>query len=183
ELGWELWVEPAWAITVWDRLSEAGRDHGIRACGYRVLDGLRLERGYRAWGAELTATDSPDDAGLSFCVDPSKAFVGREGLLAARKRGSPTTLRTLLIGDGYVTAYGGEAVHVRRRLGSPGTEVVGRLRSAAFGYSVDRMIGTAYVPPTMARGDRVEVEVFGELVPAEVAEDVLVDPEGKRVRS
>jgi glycine cleavage system aminomethyltransferase T len=75
-----------------------------------------------------------------------------------------------------VTAYGGEAVH------GEGGEVVGRVRSAAFGYTVDRMIVTAYLPDHNVPGDRVAVDVFGALIPAVVTEDVLVDPDGKRVR-
>ena len=177
ELGWELWLEPRWAVQAWDRLWAVGAPLGLEPCGYRCLDGLRLERGYRYLGTDLTAADTPDEAGLSFCVDPSKDFVGRDALLTAREAGPPgRRLRTLAIGEGYVTAYGGEAVHA-------GGEVVGRIRSVAFGSTVERMIGTAYLPPSFAHGDRVEVEVFGELVPAEVAPDVLVDPEGKRVRS
>jgi 4-methylaminobutanoate oxidase (formaldehyde-forming) len=176
ELGWELWVEPAWAVQVWDRLRTAGVAFGLEPCGYRCLDGLRLERGYRYSGTDLTPGDTPDEAGLSFCVDPTKDFVGRGALLATRESGPPTRrVRTLLVGEGYVTAYGGEAVHVAG-------EVVGGLRSVAFGYTVGRTIGTAYLPSSLGRGDRVDVEVFGELVPAEVAEDAPVDPEGKRVR-
>ena len=177
ELGWELWVERRWAVQAWDRLWAAGEPLGLEPCGYRALDGLRLERGYRSFGTDLTAGDTPDEAGLSSCVDPSKDFVGRDAVFAAREAGPPTRrLRTLLVGAGYVTAYGGEAVHA-------GDEVVGRVRSVAFGYTVDRMVATAYLPSALGPGDRVEVEVFGELVPAEVAEDVLVDPEGQRVRS
>jgi 4-methylaminobutanoate oxidase (formaldehyde-forming) len=176
ELGWELWVEPRWAVQVWDRLWHAGRRFELEACGYRCLDGLRLERGYRYFGTDLTAGDTPDEAGLSFCVDLSKDFLGRDALLAAREAGPPERrLRTLTIGEGYVTVYGGEAVH-------DGDRVVGRLNSAAFGYTVDRMLGTAYLASSMVPGDEVAVEVFGELVPAQVAADVMVDPGGERVR-
>jgi dimethylglycine oxidase len=85
-------------------------------------------------------------------------------------------LRTVLLGhDDYVTVYGGEAVHSRG-------DVVGRLRSCAYGYTVRRTVALAYLPSDLGVGDRVEVEVFGERVPAEVAEDVLVDPDGKRIR-
>ena len=175
ELGWELWIQPEWAIQAWDRLLRAGAPHGIEPCGYRALDGLRLERGFRYLGTDLTAGDSPDEAGLSFCVDPSKDFIGREALLRARTAGSGRRLRTLLLGDGYVAAFGGEAVHL---LG----EVIGRLRSAAFGYTIDRMLATAYLPASVLPGERVQAEIFGEMVPAEVAEDALVDPDGKRVR-
>ena len=177
ELGWELWVEPAWAVHVWDRLIEAGQPHGLEPCGYRVLDGLRLERGNRSFGTDLTAADTPDEAGLGFCVDPSKEFVGREAVLGARRAGPSTRLRTLLVGgDAYLPAYGGEAVHADGR-------VVGRLRSCAYGFTVRGNVALAYLPPAFETGARLEVEVFGELVPAQVADDVLVDPEGKRVRS
>ena len=177
ELGWELWVAPEWATQVWDRLWSAGAAFGIEPCGYRCLDGLRLERGYRYLGTDLTAGDTPDEAGLSGCVDPSTEFIGREALLRSRASGGTgRRLRTLTLGNGYVTVYGGEAVRASG-------DVVGRLRSAAFGYSVDRMLATAYLPSTAAAGDPIGVEVFGELLAAEVAEGVLVDPEGKRVRS
>ena len=108
ELGWELWIEPGWAVTVWDRLFEAGRPFGVEPCGYRALDGLRLERGYRAYGTDLTAADTPDEAGLAFCVDISKAFVGRDAILSARQtEPSPTRLRTLLIvGERYLPIFG-----------------------------------------------------------------------------
>jgi glycine cleavage system T protein len=177
ELGWELYVEPEWAVQVWDRIGESGRPFGLEPCGYRVLDGLRLERGYRYFGLDLTAGDMPDEAGLSFCVDVSKEFVGREAVLDARASAASRRLRTLLLGhDDYVTVYGGEAVHSRG-------DVVGRLRSCAYGYTVRRTVALAYLPSDLGVGDRVEVEVFGERVPAEVAEDVLVDPDGKRIRS
>jgi len=177
EPGWELYVEPEWAVQVWDRLWNAGQPFEIEPCGYRVLDGLRLERGYRSFGSDLTASDTPDEAGLAFCADVSKGFIGREALLAGRSAGPAKLLRTLFIGDeDYLTVYGGEAVRA-------GDEVVGRLRSCAYGFTVGRNLGLAYLPPAWGPGDRVQVEVFGDLVPAEVAEDVLVDPEGKRVRS
>jgi len=177
ELGWELYVEPEWAVQVWDRLSDAGRPIGLEPCGYRVLDGLRLERGYRYFGTDLTASDTPDEAGLSFCVDASKDFVGREALLTARSGDISRRLRTLLVGDeAYVPIYGGEALR-------SGDEVIGRLRSCAYGFTVRRNVALAYLSTALGPGDRVSVEVFGELVPAEVAEDVLVDSEGKRVRS
>ena len=177
EPGWELYVEPEWAVQVWDRVWEAGRPFELEPCGYRVLDGLRLERGYRYFGTDLTASDTPDEAGLSFCVDASKDFVGREALLAARSAGPAKRLRTLLVGDDdYLTVYGGEAVRA-------GDEVVGRLRSCAYGFTVGRNLALAYLPPAFGPGDRLQAEVFGDLVPAEVAEDVLVDPEGKRMRS
>ena len=178
ELGWELWVQPEWAILVWDRLAAAGERYGVRPCGYRVLEGLRLERGYRAFGSDLTARDTPDEAGLSFCVDLGKAFVGGDSVAATRAAGPPARrLRTLLVGDeDYLTVYGGEAV-------VDGDEVLGRIRSCAYGFTVGRTIATAYLPSEVRSGARVELDVFGERVGAEVAADVVVDPDGKRMRA
>jgi 4-methylaminobutanoate oxidase (formaldehyde-forming) len=179
ELGFELYVEPRWAVQVWDRLVAAGRAHGIEPAGYRVLDGLRMEKGYRYFGTDLTAADTPDEAGLGFCaaLDRKADFNGRAALEAARERGLERRIRTLLVGDDeYVTLYGGEAVHA-------GGQVVGRLRSCAYGYTVRRNLAYAYLPVELGPGASVEVEVFGRRVPAEVAEDAVYDPAGRRPRS
>jgi len=163
-----------WAVQVWDRLMAAGESHGIAPGGYRVLDSLRLEKGYRYFGTDLTAGDDPLEAGLGFCVSWEKDFNGRaalDGKEPARR------LRTLLVGgEDYATVYGGEAIH---RNGS----VVGRVRSAGYGFTVGRNVALGYVPADLEEGVEVGVEVFGEIVPAEIAADVLYDPENERVRA
>jgi 4-methylaminobutanoate oxidase (formaldehyde-forming) len=177
ELGFELYVTPEWAVQVWDRLLEAGEPHGIEPGGYRALDSLRLEKGYRYFGTDLTAGDTPYEAGLDFCVALDKGeFNGRASLAAAGDR--PTRrLRTLLVGGNeYLPVYGGEAVRL-------GGEVAGRLRSAGHGFTVGRTIGLAYLPAEVETGAEVEVEVLGEPVAAVVAEDVLVDPANERILS
>jgi 4-methylaminobutanoate oxidase (formaldehyde-forming) len=176
ELGWELYVTPEHAVQVWDRLVAAGAPYGIQPGGYRVLDGLRIEKGYRYFGVDLTPGETPYEAGLGFCVALEKGgFLGREALLAARE--PQRRLRTLVVGDErYLPIYGGEAVHV-------GDRVVGRLRSCAYGFTVRRNVAYAYLPIGFGSGARVEVEVFGRRVPAEVVEDVLHDPGHLRVRA
>jgi 4-methylaminobutanoate oxidase (formaldehyde-forming) len=136
ELGFELYVAPDWAVQAWDRLLEAGRPHGIEPGGYRVLDSLRLEKGYRYFGADLTAGDTPYEAGLGFCVALGKGeFNGRSALVDAGEPGR--RLRTLLVGgEAYVPVYGGEAVRA-------GGEVVGRLRSAGYEFTGGRGVGLA----------------------------------------
>ena len=175
ELGFELYVAPEWAVQVWDRLLESGEPHGMEPGGYRVLDSLRLEKGYRYFGTDLTAGDTPYEAGLGFCVALDKGeFNGRPALAQS---GDPPArrLRTLLVGgDEYVPVYGGEAVHADG-------EVVGRLRSAGYGFTVARTIGLAYLPAEIETGAKLEVEVLGELVGAVVAEDALVDPANERI--
>jgi len=169
ELGWELYVEPSWAVQVWDRLMAAGRDHGICAGGYRALDSLRMEKGYRYYGTDLSLLDNPYEAGLGFCVRLDKGdFNGRGALVAAREAGIKRRLRTLVVGDEeYVPIYGGEAVHRDGR-------VVGRLRSCAYGFTVRRNLAYSYLPVELRPGDVVEVEVFGDLVGAVVAADSVL---------
>jgi glycine cleavage system T protein len=173
ELGWELYAEPRWAVQVWDRLMEAGAAHGITPGGYRVLDSLRLEKGYRYFGTDMGPDEHPYEAGLGFCValDDEREFIGREAVVAAREAGSASRLRTLLVGDGpdYVTIYGGEAVHA-------GGEVVARLRSAGYGFTVQRNLAYAYLPVELEVGAEVSVEVFDRLVPAQVGNTLQYDP-------
>ncbi len=175
ELGWELYVEPARAVQVWDRLFEAGRAHGMDVGGYRALESLRLEKGYRYYGTDLTALDTPYEAGLGFCVHLDKGeFIGRAALVAAREAGLSRRLRTLVVGDDdYLPLYGGEAVEHEGR-------VVSRLRSAGYGFTVGRNVATAYLPVELGPGARIDVETFGRLVSAEVTADALHDPERRR---
>ena len=172
ELGWEFYVQPRLAVQVWDRLMAAGRTVGIRPGGYRALDSLRMEKGYRYYGTDLTLLDNPLEAGLGFCVRFDKGdFNGRDALATARAAGVTRRLRTLLVGDEeYLTVYGGEAVYAD---GS----IVGRLRSCAYGFSVRRNIAYSYLPVALGPGARVEVEVFGQRVPAEVHRDAVLKRE------
>jgi 4-methylaminobutanoate oxidase (formaldehyde-forming) len=181
ELGWELTVEPANAVEVWDGLMRAGEPHGIEPIGYRALESLRLEKGYRYFGAELTPRENPFEAGMEKFVrlDKPGGFVGRDALVAIREAspdGPSRRLRTLVMGGpNWIPVYGGEAVRVNG-------EVVGRLRSAAFGATVGRTVGTAYLPASILEGATVEIDVFADRITAEVAPDVLVDPAGAKMR-
>ncbi len=160
ELGWELYVEPHWAGQVWDRLMVAGRSHGLRPGGYRALDSLRMEKGYRYYGTDLTLLDTPFEAGLGFAVDRRKW----PSLSPDVKR----RLRTLVVGGSdYLTLYGGEAVHA-------GGRVAGRVRSCAYGFTARANIAYSYLPVELKPGAQVEVEIFGERVPARVTTDSVL---------
>ncbi len=174
ELGFELYVEPEWAVQLWDRLLEAGAPHGITPGGYRVLESLRMEKGYRYLGTDLTGGDTPFEAGLGFCVADGKSeFNGRAAL--EEKRVPVRRLRTLLVGEEeYLPIYGGEAIHMR-------DNVAGRIRSAAYGFTVGRNLAFAYLPAEVREGDEAKVEIFGDLVAATVAADVLYDPSNERI--
>jgi 4-methylaminobutanoate oxidase (formaldehyde-forming) len=177
ELGYELYVGRRWAVQVWDRLMAAGEEHGITPGGYRALESLRLEKGYRYFGTDLTAADTPFESGLGFCVALDKAdFIGRSALAEPGVARPARRLRTLAVGDQqYLTIYGGEAV---RRDGA----VVGRVRSCGYGYTVRRNIALASVPAGLEEGAEVTVDVFERHVPAVIERDALYDPEGTRIR-
>lgn len=175
EFGYELYVDPTWTVAVWDRLMAAGAEHGIRVCGYRALDGLRMEKGYRYIGTDLTPNDTPDQAGLAFCAKKEADFVGRDVLLMRREEGFTTRIRTLALGGGgWISAYGGEVVLCDGA-------AISRLRSVAYGYSVERMLAYAYLPTDVAEGEQLVVETLDGPVTATVVADRLVDPSGTRL--
>ena len=160
ELGWELYTERETAGQVWDLLFSAGQEHGISPGGYRVLDSLRREKGYRYYGTDMGLLDTPFEAGLGFSVAPDK-WLDLERKPARR-------LRTLAVGgEEYIPIYGGEAVVREGR-------VEGRLRSCAYGFTVKKNLGYAYLPADLRPGASVEVEVFGRLMPAMVVQDAVL---------
>ena len=177
ELGYELYVPREWAVQAWDRLIDAGTEHGITPGGYRALESLRLEKGYRYFGTDLTSSDTPYESGLGFCVALDKGeFIGRGALSRPGVQAPARRLRTLTVGaEQYVTAYGGEAVR-------HGGTVVGVVRSCGHGYTVRRNIALATVPAELEQGTELTVDVFGHAVPARIERDVLYDPNGERVR-
>jgi glycine cleavage system aminomethyltransferase T/glycine/D-amino acid oxidase-like deaminating enzyme len=160
ELGWELYADPSVAGQVWDRLMTAGRELGITPGGYRVLDSLRMEKGYRYYGTDMGLLDNPFEAGLGFCIHPGK--------WESIRRETSRRLRTLAVGgNNYEPIYGGEAVH-------SGGQVVGRLRSCAYGFTVRKNLAYSYLPVAIKPGAEVEVEVFGRLIPATVMHDAVL---------
>jgi 4-methylaminobutanoate oxidase (formaldehyde-forming) len=178
ELGWELYVRPESAGAVWDALMLAGRPHGLLPAGYKALDSLRLEKGYRYWSSDITPMENPYEAGLGFCVRLNKGdFIGREALLAFKESGVARRLCTLTL-SGQAAVYGGEPVF------STDGQLISRLRSGGYGHTVDKVIGLAYLPSQLAAaGTPLELGVFGERWPARVAADALHDPRGERIRA
>ncbi|MGE5848729.1 MAG: GcvT family protein, partial [Candidatus Methylomirabilota bacterium] len=182
ELGWELYMAPHQAGQVWDALMAAGQPLGLRPAGYKALDSLRLEKGYRYWSMDITPTENPYEAGLGFCVRLNKGdFIGREALLKSKNQGLTRRLCTLTLDDAACVLYGGEAVYAG---GRENGHIVGRLRSGGYGYTVGKNIGFAYLPIDLTNeGTPLEIEVFGERIKAVVAADVLYDPKGERIRA
>jgi len=177
ELGWELYGSADTGLRLWDLLYGAGRPLGAIAAGRGAFNGLRLEKGYRAWGTDMTTEHDPYEAGLGFAVKPDKGdFVGREALSRRREEGPRRKLSCLLLDDPGVVVMGREPVY-------SGGAPVGYVTSAGYGYSIGRSIAYAWLPPGLSgEGSKVEIEYFGERHGATVAEEPLFDPAMKRMR-
>jgi glycine cleavage system aminomethyltransferase T/glycine/D-amino acid oxidase-like deaminating enzyme len=181
EHGWELYCPSEYGAGLWRTLWAAGRELGLVAGGYRAIDSMRLEKGYRVWAADITADENPFEAGLGFCVKKSRGdFNGAAALgIAAdgqRTGDAPTRrLRCIVLEDPRSVALGNEPVRV-------GEEVVGRVTSGGYGYTVARSIAYAYVPAELDFGAAVEIDIFGRWVAGEIVREPLFDPKGERVR-
>ena len=176
ELGWELYCPVEFGLRLWETISEAGREDGLVAGGYKAIDSLRLEKGYRVWGSDITPEDTPFEAGLGFAVKLDKGeFIGRDALIAANE--PARRLACLVLDDPRSVALGSEPVRVDG-------EIVGRVTSGGYGYTVERSIAYGYLPvASVASGTGVEVEIFGEWIAGTVADEPLFDPKGERIRA
>lgn len=164
EAGWELYAPAEYTLTLWDTLASAGAEHGLRPAGYRAIESMRLEMGYRAWGSDITPETTPDEAGLRVRTD--RPFLGRDALLAARGDGPGRRLRCLTLDDPDVVCLGTEPVRV-------GGAALGRVTSGGYGYRVDESIAYANLPSTVDPDASVEVGVFGEWRRARVRAEPL----------
>ena len=179
ELGWELYPRAEFSARLLDSVLEAGETHGIVPGGYRAIDSLRLEKGYRAWSSDITPEDDPLEAGLAFAVRfDGEGFIGEEALRAKRESGGPTrTLACLTLEDPRAMTLGSEPVF-------NGGTVVSRVTSGGVGYAVGASIAFAYLSTELATpGTELAIEVFGDRVPARAAKAPLWDAAGERIRS
>jgi glycine cleavage system aminomethyltransferase T/glycine/D-amino acid oxidase-like deaminating enzyme len=176
ELGWELYTTAEYGLKLWDLLFEAGREHGIIAAGRGAFNSLRLEKGYRLWGTDVTTEHHPYQSGLGFSVAKDKeGYVGFEALAALKEQPAEKVLRCLTVDDGSSIVLGKEPVYV-------GGVAAGYVTSAAYGYSIRKPIAYAWLPAAVSEGDAVEIEYFGRRVPATVSAEPLFDPGMERLR-
>jgi glycine cleavage system aminomethyltransferase T/glycine/D-amino acid oxidase-like deaminating enzyme len=176
ELGWELYCPSEFGLRLWDTIWEAGHAEGLVAGGYKAVDSLRLEKGYRVWGSDIGPEVNPYEAGLGFSVKLDKGdFIGRDALLKARDEPAATKLACLVLDDPRSVALGSEPVRIEG--------ATGRVTSGGFGYSVGQSIAYAYVPASSTPGTPVEVEIFGKWVSGHVEKEPLYDPTGARIRA
>lgn len=182
ELGWELHCPMSSQAGVFAALMEAGKPHGLRLAGSRALSHLRLEKGYRSWGAEINTEITPMAAGLDhFCRPnlPEKAgFIGRDAVLRERQTPPATSLATLLF-DAPTTAgcWGSEAIF-------HGDDCVGYITSGGYGWRTNTHIAVGRMPTHLCTaGTEVALEILGNRCRATVACDPVYDPENTALLS
>ena len=177
ELGWELYIESDQASKVWTTLIDAGKNHGMKTCGYRAIESLRLEKGYRAWGVEISTETNPWDAGLGFAVAMKKdSFIGKVALMKS-KEDVTRKLGAILFDDIRQVPLGNEPVRV-------GGQIVGRIKSGGQGYTLGKAIGYAYLPIAHSEaGTILDVEFFGQWRQGVIATEPLFDPTNAKIRA
>jgi heterotetrameric sarcosine oxidase gamma subunit len=184
ELGWELYIPTEFATGVYDALVACAEGCGLRHAGYHAMDSLRSEKGYRAWGPDMTGLDTPLEAGLGFAVkfDKASPWIGREALLPRRGRPPARRLVSLTLDDPEPLLFGEEPLY---RDG----ELIGRVTSAAYGHTLGRAVGLASVEykegvtPALIASGTYAVEVAGERCGATLHLRPPYDPENARVRA
>ncbi|MCD2173442.1 GcvT family protein [Rhizobium sp. C4] len=184
ELGWELHVPIAATGDVFDALMVAGKPHGIRPTGYRAIESLRLEKGYRAWGSDITPNDTPFEAGLGWAVKLKKDvdFVGKTALLARQGQPLVKSLACFTVDDPSIVLLGRETI---LRNGEP----VGYLTSGGYGYTLGQNIGYGYVRNAAGvdegwlRAGSYELVVAMEKVSSQLHLGPLYDPAMQRIKA
>lgn len=184
ELGWELHIPVEFAATLYDALMTAGQPHGIANAGYRAIESLRLEKGYRAWGSEIGPDHSPLVAGLGWAVKLKSGtpFQGRDALIAQAAKPLPRLLA------GFTAAP--DTILLGRETIYRDGKRVGWLSSGGYGYTLGRAIGYGYVRDAengvtrdIVISGKYELEVAGERVPATVFLDPPYDPASSRIKA
>jgi len=178
ELGWELHHPMDAMPGLYDALMDAGARHGIADFGVYAVNALRMEKAYRAWGAELTNEITLLEAGMARFVAWDKGdFVGRQALARVKDEGIASRLVYLEVDAADADAMGNEPILAEGR-------VVGVSTGGAFGHSVGKSLAFAYVEPAFATtGSALEIVLLGEARPARVIPEPAYDPENARLRA
>ncbi|MEM7438787.1 MAG: FAD-dependent oxidoreductase [Pseudomonadota bacterium] len=181
ELGWEIYVSSDMCGHVFETLSEAGQDFGLKLCGMHMMDTCRIEKGFRHFGHDITCEDHVLEAGLGFAVKTDKPdFIGREAVLRKKEEGLSARLLQFKLTDAEPLLYHNEAV---LRDG----EIVGYLSSGSYGHALGAAVGLGYVPcpgeaAAAVLASSYEIEVAGTRVAAEASLKPLYDPKSERVK-
>ncbi len=184
ELGWELHIPTEFALTMYDALMAAGAAHGIALGGYRAIETLRLEKFYRAWGADIGPDHSPLEAGLRPFLKLKKPipFLGREALEAQLAKPLKKRLCTFTTDDPSIILLGRETIY-RDNIR------VGWLTSGGFGHTIGKPIGLGYVrnpygvPDDFLTTGTYELEVATVRIPCTLHTAPLYDPKMEKIKA
>ncbi|HET8846958.1 MAG TPA: aminomethyltransferase family protein, partial [Ktedonobacteraceae bacterium] len=177
ELGWELYAPMEYGQKLWDALWEAGQPLGVAAAGYRAIESLRLEKGYRYWSTDIHSEYNPYEAGLGFAVKLQKGdFLGKTALERIKAQGTPRKLCCMLLDDPEAVVLGGEPLLAGKR-------VLGYVTSGGYGYTVRQSIAYGYLPAEYTLPDTtIEVQLFGGYHRATVVKEPLYDPKNIKIK-
>jgi len=174
--GWEIYTSADRGQALWDALWKAGQPQGIIAAGRVAFNALRLEKGYRSWGTDVTTEHDPYESGLGFAIKAGKeGYVGSTALKGRSVENATKRIRCLTVDDGKSLVLGKEPVFHNGK-------ATGYVTSAAFGFTIRKPIAYAWLPSTVGEGESVEIEYFGKKIAATVTPEPLFDPNMSRLR-
>ena len=185
ELGWEIYVPAEFAAGVFDVLTQDGSDRSPHLAGYHALNSLRMEKGYRHWGHDITPDDTPLEAGLGFAIAWNKpdGFIGKDALVRQRETGVSRRLVQLALEDSDKLLYHNEPIW---RDGA----LVGETSSGMWGHTLQQSLALGYVANHDGIADAgyidagtYEIEVAGQRLPARVSLQPFYDPKSLRVKA
>ncbi|MDC0334099.1 FAD-dependent oxidoreductase [Amylibacter sp.] len=181
ELGWEIYASSDQAGHIFDTIFEAGQDVGMKLCGMHMMDSLRIEKGFRHFGHDITCEDHVLEAGLGFAVKTDKPdFIGRDAVLRKKENGLDRRLLQFVLNDSEPLLYHNEPI-LRDGV------LVGHLTSGNYGHTIGAAIGLGYVPcKNEAVSDILsstyEIDVAGVKIAANVSIKPVYDPKSERVK-
>ena len=181
ELGWEIYCSSDQAGHIFDTLFEAGKDFNLKLCGMHMMDSLRIEKGFRHFGHDITCEDHVLEAGLGFAVKTNKPnFIGRDAVLRKKESGLDRRLLQFVLTDSEPLLYHNEPILRDGKL-------IGHLTSGNYGHTIGAAIGLGYVPcknETVADilASNYEIDVAGSKIKANVSINSIYDPKSERVK-
>ncbi len=183
ELGWELYIPTEFMMGVYDMIVAAGEDFGLKHAGYHALNALRMEKGYRHWGHDITDEDTPLEAGLGFAVKMDKpgGFIGREALARQKDEGVRQKLVQFLLRSPDPMLYHNEPIW-------QGDRIAGYIRSGMYAHTLGGACGLGYVtaadggPVGAIAADDYEIEIAGVRYPATASLKPMYDPTNARIK-
>jgi dimethylglycine dehydrogenase len=177
ELGYEIFHPIESQIPVYRTLMAAGKEFDLKMFGMYAMDSMRLEKGYLAWKSEMNVHHTPLETNVAWTVKMDKEFIGKAGLEKQTASGIPRQLVCLVCQADDADPWGYNPIF-------KGERIVGMTSSGGYGHRTGKSIALGYVIPDLATpGTKLEVEVLGRKLAAEVATMPLYDPKNEKMKA